>query len=46
MAPSLRIGLMYDCRIDPRSDMTMRDVYAATIEEPGTACRSGRQPDR
>ncbi|MEZ5225862.1 MAG: hypothetical protein R2710_04115 [Acidimicrobiales bacterium] len=32
-SPPLRIGLMYDCRLDPRSDMTMSDVYAATIEQ-------------
>ncbi len=39
--PPLRIGLMYDCRLDPRSEMTMSDVYAATIEQAVLADQSG-----
>ncbi len=30
---SLRFGVMYDCRHVPGGDMTMTDVYAATIEQ-------------
>jgi len=33
MAPSLRFGVMYDCRLDPRTDTTMHDVYAATLDQ-------------
>ena len=29
----LRFGVMYDCRHVPGGDMTMTDVYAATIEQ-------------
>lgn len=33
MSQPLRFGVMYDCRLDPRTDTTMADVYAATIEQ-------------
>jgi len=31
--PSLRFGLMYDCRLIPGSDTTMTDVYHQTLEQ-------------
>ncbi len=33
MTPPLRFGVMYDCRHVPGGDVTMADVYAATIEQ-------------
>ncbi|MGF1596769.1 MAG: LLM class flavin-dependent oxidoreductase [Acidimicrobiales bacterium] len=35
--PSLRFGVMYDCRRHPDSAMTMTDVYRATIEQAALA---------
>ena len=32
MAPPFRFGFMYDCRRVPGSDLTMTDVYAATLD--------------
>lgn len=31
--PQFRFGIMYDCRRHPDSEMTMTDVYAATLEQ-------------
>ncbi len=33
MTPPFRFGLMYDCRRMPDSDLSMTDVYAATLEQ-------------
>lgn len=33
VTPALRFGLMYDCRRTPDSEMSMTDVYDATIEQ-------------
>jgi len=41
MAPHFRFGLMYDCRRTPASDMSMTDVYDATIEQAAFADQLG-----
>jgi len=41
MASNFRFGLMYDCRRTPDSDMTMTDVYDATIEQAELADQLG-----
>ena len=41
MAPNFRFGVMYDCRRTPDSDMTMTDVYDATIEQAAFADELG-----
>jgi len=41
MTPPFRFGLMYDCRRTPDSDLSMADVYAATIEQAELADRLG-----
>ena len=39
--PSLRFGVMYDCRRHPESAMTMTDVYRQTLEGAALADRLG-----
>ena len=39
--PPFRFGLMYDCRIRPGSDLTMRDVYAAVVDQTKLADQLG-----
>ncbi len=39
--PPFRMGLMYDCRLPPGSDLTMTDVYQATLDQTVLADRLG-----
>lgn len=39
--PPLRVGVLYDCRLDPASGQTMTDVYAATLEQAELVDRLG-----
>ena len=41
MAPTIRFGVMYDCRVRPGSDQTMQEVYAAVLEQAALADRLG-----
>ena len=41
MVQPVRFGVMYDCRIRPGSGESMRDVYAATLEQVKLADRLG-----
>ncbi|MEZ5236680.1 MAG: LLM class flavin-dependent oxidoreductase [Acidimicrobiales bacterium] len=36
-----RLGLMYDCRVRPGSELTMRDVYRAVVEQAALADKLG-----
>ena len=41
MAQPVRFGVMYDCRIRPGTNQSLRDVYAATLEQAALADRLG-----
>ena len=36
-----RLGLMYDCRVRPGSELTMRDVYRAVVQQAALADKLG-----